>query len=83
MDRLKPNIEMILSMMRSPKSFAWETKDNFKDTVCKPIIDYPMAPREAYAILTIFGELKASGVDIWPIVRDVVERDRWIFEDRK
>jgi len=44
-----------------PKPEQWELQKGWEENVCRAVIAYPMAPREAKHILDIAGELFSYG----------------------
>lgn len=44
-----------------PMPEAWELKDGWEKEVCRAVIAYPIAPRQAKAILDMCGELMLNG----------------------
>lgn len=44
-----------------PKPAEWELKDGWEKEVCRAVIAYPMAPRQAKATLDLCGELMQNG----------------------
>jgi hypothetical protein len=54
------NIEEIEEAKLSQK---WETQDGWERIVSEAVIKYPLAPREARAILEVFGILAMRGIN--------------------
>lgn len=42
----------------------WEAKEGWEKIVAHPVIDYPLAPRDARRVLIAAGKLKAVGVSM-------------------
>jgi len=64
-----------VALARFPYSLPVETDaDKWMAWVTKPIIQSPLAPREARAILEVFGRLASQGREIGSILADILER---------
>lgn len=61
-----------IEISKYPRSIPEETSDDWEKWVTKPVICYPIAPREARAILELFGFLKAEGVNTHTILMDII-----------
>lgn len=49
-------------------SEPWELLVGWQDDVCEPVIKYPMAPREALAILEEAGQMFNVGIRLDQII---------------
>ena len=55
-------------MLEVEHSEPWETQDGWEQRVLQPIIEYPMAPREALAILEAAGQALQQGLSVEAII---------------
>ena len=66
-------LKEILKEARSSKSLSWETKEGWEKILASPVIRHNMAPRQALAILEVFGEMADNGEDILNALQYVVK----------
>ena len=66
------DVKSILALAQSKVAIDWETSSNWAEWVTKPVIDYPLAPRQARAILEVFGYLSSLGFDVLEIAEKVL-----------
>ena len=59
------DIDEIKVLLIARESAPEETADNWAEWVARPCVKYPLAPREARAILEIFGQLRAYGINLY------------------
>jgi hypothetical protein len=66
-------------------SLPIETSEEWKDWVTRPIIESPLAPRQARATLEIIGFFAAHGVQIYKLLNDIlnIPKYRHLFTDEK
>jgi hypothetical protein len=65
------DIEIAIEEAERAYGRHWETIDGWEKLVCRPVVDYRLAPRQARAILMLAGELLTSGVSISSILRSL------------
>ena len=53
-------------------SVPQEVVDEWQDWVTRSVIDYPLAPREARAILEVFGFLAVRGVQTHHVLQKIL-----------
>ena len=71
---VRKSLDYWIELARSPSSFPNEIEANWVKWVTVPVIHFPLAPREARAILEVFGHLAEQGKEVADILTDVLER---------
>lgn len=61
-----------LEESKSEKSLEWEMLDGWEKIVSEAVIKYPLAPREARAILEVFGIIKQLGLNVTNIAENIL-----------
>jgi hypothetical protein len=54
-------------------SLEWEKVNGWERIVSEAVIKYPLAPRQARAILEVFGILSARGIDVVALAQDLLD----------
>ena len=54
------------------QSEPWETEDGWELVVCEAVMKYPLAPRDARAILIAAGEISRLGVDVPTLITRMI-----------
>jgi hypothetical protein len=71
---MKHKVIAQLALGDSKLPFNWETSDRWQEVVSEPVIKYPISPRQARAVLEVFGYLSSFGVDPIKIAQEVFEK---------
>ncbi|NIP54120.1 MAG: hypothetical protein GWN00_01480 [Aliifodinibius sp.] len=50
----------------------WETQEGWEKEVAQPVVSYPMSPREARFVLTVFGIMAKYGISPSEWIRHVL-----------
>ena len=66
-------LDIILFVARLHKSLGWESSNDWEKVVSHPVIKHVLAPRQAHAILELFGTLADYGIDINKIIKKLFE----------
>lgn len=77
------NVLQKIEMSKSSVNLPIETSDDWEKWVTKPVILYPLSPREARAVLELFGFLKAEGINTYTVLMNIVRHYRIIKHKQK
>lgn len=73
LDKLPDKVLTLIYKAQTCNSYPWETQKSFEKLICRPVIEYPLAPREALAILEFFGYLGSMGVDKMDLLKKIIQ----------
>ena len=67
-------LEKWVKLARQRESIPQEVSPDWERWVAEPVIKYPLAPREARAILEVFGYFASRGIAVADILEDLIKR---------
>ena len=69
-------LERWIELARQRESTPQEVSPDWEKWVAEPVVKYPLAPREARAILEVFGYFASRGITVADVLEDLLKRRR-------